>query len=96
MDKLNQYLKEHEGRSPRPHITCADGTWLSVQASEYTYCDPRVNNAPEYFEVEVMVDENLVPSWGKWQDGEGSNIFGYVPVSVVNEFIEKHGGIKTP
>lgn len=70
-----------------------DGTTLSVQASEFHYCSPRISIPEGYFTVEVYCwpnDENeYFSEWG----GDDSNPAGYVPVEVVNFYIEKHGGV---
>ena len=34
-------------------IECADGFSMSVQASRFNYCEPRVDDAKAYTEVEV-------------------------------------------
>ena len=63
MDKINEYLKrtrsvetgrdgfEREGL--RTRLICKDGFSVSVQASEFHYCRPRINGADEYEAVEL-------------------------------------------
>lgn len=82
-----------------PRIICKDGVSLSVQASEYTYCSPRNNKGPHYQkEVGFILDaegKDLTPpdSWRDYADGEfPSDVYGYVPVKLIEEFIESHGG----
>lgn len=38
---------------PKPKITCADGFTMSVQASSFHYCTPRIDNAAFYTAYEV-------------------------------------------
>ena len=82
-------------------ITCADGTTLSVQASHTHYCAPRTDTGP-YFEVEVGYPSVAPPdSWreffdGDWDKGPTDSVYGYVPIELVREFIEAHGGEVTP
>lgn len=80
-----------------PRIVCADGTSLSVQASELHYCIPRSNTGP-YTKVEVGFIEGASPpdTWRLYADsGEvPSDIYAFVPVDLVREFISTHGGIR--
>ena len=78
-----------------PEIVCKDGFMFSAQASDLHYCCPKTLDffKPScYSEVEVgfpsQPEELLLP----FQAGEGSNVFGYVPLEVVREIIRKHGG----
>lgn len=67
-------------QAPRPHIFCKDGFEMSVQAGDGLYCEPRVNlESGEYAACEVGY-----PS----QKEE----YPYVPVEVIEQVIEKHGG----
>lgn len=83
----------------RPKIHCKDGVSLSVQASEYHYCSPRNNVGPyECFEVGFIEKDSIqfVPpsSWAQYADGEfPSDVYGYVPIKLIEEFIEEHGGM---
>jgi len=87
-----------------PRIKCVDGVSLSVQASQYAYCLPRQDEGP-YHAVEVGFIEDadgkpMVPpeSWAEFADGQfPSDVYGYVPVEIVESFIETHGGrVATP
>lgn len=81
-------------------ITLADGVRLSIQASNNHYCIPRNDEGP-YTHVEVGFirkgDEPITPprSWRKYADGAfPSEVYGYVPVELVEKFIASHGGRK--
>ena len=81
-----------------PRIKCLDGTTLSVQASRTHYCDPRDNFGP-YFTVEVGFPSTDPPeSWRDYIDGDWDTddrtgtVYGHVPVGLVREFVELHGG----
>ena len=83
-----------------PQIECVDGTKLSVQASHYHYSTPRDNTGP-YTEVEVAFPTVEPPeSWarhfdGDWDSGDRTgSVYGYVPIELVREYIEAHGGEK--
>lgn len=87
----NSYYQE-----VRNHLECNDGTTLSVQASESHYCTPRRNQPEvhEYSKVEVWCVSKPVPdSWYEYGDPE-DNPYAYIPVSMVEEFIDSCGGIK--
>ena len=106
MDKINEYLKRtrnvkerpwytYEGI--RPYVICNDGFEVSVQASEYHYCSPRVNGAEVYDSVELgfpNMEDSLIMEYAEDTGNPTGTVYGYVPVGVVNELIEKHGGIK--
>lgn len=84
----------------RRHRTrCADGTTLSIQVGENLYCTPR-DNSGDYTHVEVgfIQDSNgnsvtPPPEWQNYADGTfPSDVYAYVPVIVVENFISQHGG----
>jgi hypothetical protein len=95
---LNNWLKEtpylHEYSKVHEHLVCNDGTTLSVQASGTHYCSPRFNDSVSYSEVEVYFVSSDVPKcWLKYGDNV-DHPFAYIPVVMVEEFIDSHGGIK--
>jgi hypothetical protein len=105
--KINQYLKAYkeiraleggyEMRELTPHVECVDGFMMSVQASEIHYCTPRVNDADEYIEVEVgfpSAREELLMPFVEDEKKPTNTVYGYVPVSIVDKVIAKHGGFK--
>lgn len=100
-------LKRHweRGRALRLHgaipgITCADGLYLSVQASEGHYCLPRTTakEGPcSYTHWEVLAreaDPRLAPYHG-WTDHDGATCYELVPTDVVEATVEAHGGDAT-
>lgn len=91
-----QTIPGHFFKRPVPHLTCADGVTLSIQASEGHYCTPRVNSGP-YTAVEVGFP-SVRPSEAMMEyceDGENptNTVYGYVPMGVVIDFILEHGGL---
>ena len=95
---VNEYLQEHQGkRPPIPAIVCVDGLRMSVQASEYTYCTPRVTGADYYSHVEVGFPSEAVPElmeYAETPETPTKTVYGWVPVEVVDAVIAAHGGIK--
>lgn len=76
-----------------------DGTSLSIQASRIHYCTPRIDGAVKYDSVEVgfPTDKDGIPirmseAWKEYEDGPESQVFGYVPVELVEAFVNEHGG----
>lgn len=84
------------GYMPRNRIICNDGTTLSVQVGENLYCIPRNNEGP-WTHVEVGFPSVTPPeSWAEYADGSfpSSDVYAYVPVALVEEYIAAHGGRK--
>ena len=99
MDKVNEYLRRTwngERWCIRPGMECADGFTISVQASDFHYCSPRINGADQYENVELgfpNMKEPLIADYAEDQDDLIHTVYGFVPIEVVNKLIEKHGGI---
>ena len=86
-----------------PRIKCVDGVSLSVQANQYVYCSPRVDEIDTWnqytcVEVGYITDANDTPltppdDWREYSDGSfPSDVYGYIPTKMVEAFIETHGG----
>ena len=75
-------------KPPVDLVKCANGTTLSVQASQWHYCTPRDNKGP-YTEVEVWCVSAPVTEF-EYSDEEPS---AYVPIEAVVLFIDNHGGM---
>ena len=106
MDQVNEYLKRTrnihtypDGMAydlPREHAICKDGFHISIQASEYHYCSPRVNGADGYETVELGFpnrEDILIMEYAEDPDDPTGTVYGFVPIEIVNQLIEKHGGI---
>jgi len=83
----------------KPRIICQDGVSLSVQVGKYRYCTPRQDEEPHSaVEVGYICDANddmMLPpaSWEQYAGGDfPTDIYGYVPVDLVEKFIAAHGG----
>ena len=77
-------------------VVCADGFSMSVQASSGAYCEPRIDGAASYSEVEVgypSVAESDLMEWVESPDRPTDTVYGWVPSKVVRAVIEKHGGM---
>ena len=74
---------------------CKDGFKMSVQAGQSLYSEPQ-DVADSYERAEVgfpSTEESLLTSYA--EDGEAlcDTVYGYVPCSIIDQVIEKHGGI---
>ena len=76
---------------------CKDGFSLSVQASQMSYCYPRVDDAERYTQVEVGFPSEHEPLLAPYQEMKGQDmkksVFGWVPASVIGLVLIKHGGM---
>lgn len=131
---LNYWLKEtihiinlapdYFFQEVRPRIVCNDGYSISVQASEYMYCEPRYtqwqnddgwqvingnyyssSKTPRNFEIDHFIPyesvelgypseaDELIYDYAE-DDDYTSTVYGCVPVKIVEQLIEKHGGFK--
>ena len=82
----------------RPRLYCNDGYSVSVQASEFHYCSPRLNGLQDYKSVELglpSMEDELINEYADSGDDYTDTVYGYVPIEIVEKLIEKHGGIKT-
>ncbi len=100
-DIVNEYMKNNRATDwpGVKRLHCNDGFSMSVQAHYGAYCAPRVDHTKTdyYFEVEVGFPserEELLMEYVEDYDNPTETVYGYVPVEVVQEVIEKHGGIK--
>ena len=77
-----------------PSVTCADGFWISIQGHDGAYSKPSdiCYLIYQYDQMEIKVSAE-VPELKKYQDGEGSTIYGYVPIELIENLLVTHGGI---
>ena len=87
---------------PRPTIKCKDGFKLSVQASAYNSCYPKLTGLDIYKSYEVLskkeIDEFTLYLSNNYYIGSSkitSKIkqYDFVPLNELENFIESHGGI---
>ena len=81
--------------SHTPHVICKDGFKMSVQAGQSLYSTPK-DVADDYEEAEVgfpSTEETLLTTYAEDNNNLCDTVYGYVPCSIIDEVIEKHGGI---
>lgn len=91
---LRKYYKTHTRCNLsliRPRVKCTDGFTMSVQASSNHYCIPREDGEGYYSAVEVGFPSETEP--GLFEYGSNDDVYGFVPIDVVQEICDKHGGI---
>lgn len=79
----------------RPRIHCKDGFIFSVQGSDGHYCSPRTNSK-EFSAMEIGYPnqvEELILDFAEDRDNPTETVYGYVDVEIIQEVIDKHGGI---
>ena len=102
--KINEFIQKYRKvkkltpgmtSSYNPHVVCKDGFKMSVQAGQTLYSTPK-DVADDYEEAEVgypSTEETLLTTYAEDNDNLCDTVYGYVPCSIIDEVIEKHGGI---
>ena len=102
--KINEYIVKYRTvkklvpgmtSTHTPHVVCKDGFKMSVQAGQSLYSEPR-DVVDSYEEVEVgfpSTEESLLTSYAEDEENLCGTVYGYVPCSIIDEVIKKHGGI---
>lgn len=83
------------GHCFRPHIVCKDGFTMSVQGSTGMYCSPR-ETRDNYTDLEIGFPNRVEPLILEYADDSNTptdTVYGYVPIEVIDQVIEVHGGI---
>ena len=95
--KSHKYLFSDEIiQENRPRLFCNDGFSISVQASSFHYCRPRLDGVQNYESVELgfpSKEDELINEYAE-DEPYTETVYGYVPIEIVEELINKHGGIK--
>ena len=77
-----------------------DGGWLSIQASRYHHCEPRLDNARRYKAVEIgskgvlegpVEHASLLEAYN-FEKGT-NRFYGNVPIDVAERYVAARGGI---
>lgn len=75
--------------------TCADGFSLSIQASSFHYCTPKIDAGP-WTAVEIGFPSEADPDLAEYAEDISrptETVYGWVPAKVVLALLEKHGGL---
>lgn len=100
---VNTFIRNYRGSYFCPRAVCADGFSIGIQASSGHYCSPRIDELDantQYTHVELefpshfeKIEEILLNYCGN-KAYPTETIYSYVPVEIVQEILDKHGGIK--
>jgi len=102
--KINEFIQKYRKvktlvpgmtSSHCPHVICNDGFEMSVQAGQSLYSDPK-DDADHYEEMEIgypSEEEFLIARFADDEENLCDTVYGYVPCSIIDKVIEKHGGI---
>lgn len=105
LNKYNNLFSSSVAFAPR--LICEDGFSMYVQGNTRDYCRPHSNEGP-WTHVQVAFCsssvEQIYPFVEVFDYGEDDDetipeqntqtIYGFVPVEVVDQLIQSHGGIK--
>lgn len=89
----------HDGTEyprPRSRVVCNDGYSVSIQANNRVYRCPRIDHSDYYSEVELGFpnwEDDLINNYAEESLAPTATVYPFVPVTVVDQLLEKHGGI---
>lgn len=84
-------------RKPLPRVQCVDGFTVSIQVGHALYSSPRSDIGP-WVAVELgfpTMEESMLMEYAENSDDPTETVYGYVPVDVVIDVLNKHGGVVT-
>jgi hypothetical protein len=100
LEKNKEYNRS--GKNCRKELICKDGFKVSIQASSFHYCTPRLDDEDTlYTHVELgypserdsLIDEYIEDLSQEMEDIKWTkSVYGWVPATVVSWLIAKHGG----
>ena len=102
--KINEFIQKYRKvkklvpgmtSSHTPYVICKDGFKMSVQAGQSLYSEPR-DVTDSYEEAEIgfpSTEETLLTTYAEDNENLCDTVYGYVPCSIIDQVIEKHGGI---
>ena len=102
--KINEFIQKYRKvtklvpgmtSSHTPYVICKDGFKMSVQAGQSLYSTPK-DVADDYEEAEVgfpSTEETLLTTYAEDNENLCDTVYGYVPCTIIDQVIEKHGGI---
>lgn len=103
MDTVNDFLrltrrvKKSGMLYKRPRVVCKDDFGVSIQASSTHYCTPQSDEENINFKnVELAYPsrkDDLILKFAENRDNPTSTVYPQVPIEIVNQLLEKHGGI---
>lgn len=81
-----------------PRIVCKDGFSVSIQAHDGSYCSPRRAFAGTWTSMELGFPNARPPEYimeyAENGDTPTDTVYGYVPVELIQQMLDEHGGIE--
>jgi hypothetical protein len=103
MFDYNEWAKQNRDEyGYLPRILCNDGFNFSVQSTFGSYSSPRIldrNDDPNKYEFDSAEvgypnrDEKMLEEYIDGSNSFCENIYAYVPIGIINQIVNKHGGI---
>ena len=79
-----------------PRAKCYDGLQLSIQASSFHYCCPKVTGCQEYKSVEVGYPSERIEALMPYAENPKqptNTVYPFVDVELLDDILREHGGI---
>ena len=95
-DYIEETFEDNNGYCFRERVIFKDGFSISIQGSSGHYCSPR-KTQDWYNSLELgfpSEDEPLIFKYAESNHCYTDTVYGWVPVEIVQELINKHGGFK--
>lgn len=97
---FEDFIADTKNSFKRPIIVMSDGVSMTVQASEFHYCEPRKNGLETYISYEVEYPSEVIEQLKKYvespvqSDEELLNsVYHFVPADILRQIVMEHGGI---
>ena len=94
---LQEYFRHAANtESVVPRIYCHSGLNFSVQIGDNAYCHPRTWTAEKWSKAEIGFPNDIIPEimqYAEDADTPLKTVYGFVPVSIIEDVIENNGGI---
>lgn len=101
--KINEFIKDDKYNLNnismiKASVYCKDGFNMSVQVGHAMYCEPRLDDAKYYFSMEIGFPSEKEPclmNYAEDCDNPTETVYPYVPTFLIDNIIDKHGGMDT-
>lgn len=95
LDEFTRATHKEDSFYSRPRIHCNNGFNFSVQGGSGMYSTPRKNDK-EFMAMEIGFPshvEELILEFAEDRDNPTDTVYSYVDNTIIQEVIDKHGGI---
>ena len=99
-EELQKFINKTNNNIKRPRIIMKDGVSISLQASAFHYCNPRISELNDYEEFEIGYPSIIIEQLKYYvefpiEDEEEylNSIYPFVPKDIIIDILYEHGGI---